>query len=509
MAGKLSIDKYLVLITVLSAAYFTYWIFWGNYLYTTFKSSYFDIGGYTYAMYLHINGLMYMNPLQYLVFFNHIAPSLVLLMPIFTLYQHPITLIIIQQIFLALTTILVYFVASDIFKDKRLAFVLAFAFLINPGIRGLVWFDFHPEAFIAFFYILSFYFYYKRKTKYFILSYILLLGIMETAYLVGATLILALLIYELIYNSRSKGSALKNYKEGLKLIGIGIGLTVIAAIFYHVAAGYIINSYASTSNYAIPPISRLINFIKIQSDIILNPGLVSKSAYYNEITWGGLGSLSVLFGFGIWSLLNPLISLVSYSPWLTEVFYLHFSYFAWFSRQYYSYVVGASLVSSVLGLLILARYKPRISKMLKISIKSIDSFVIANILIFSILFSVIALVGINTALLTFPANPSINSSQIATGLAMIPYNATVLVQPSIAPHISYIRELELPPIYGNFGVYISNLTVYWFAPDYIVLDKNLSDYNDFLNSSFNVYGYMGKNYSVYYNASGFYIYKRK
>ena len=94
------------------------------------------------------------------------------------------------------------------------------------------------------------------------------------------------------------------------------------------------------------------------------------------------------------------------------------------------------------------------------------------------------------------------------GLEMIPKNASVMAQPTLALHIFYIHNLELPPIYGNDGYYLSNLTVYWFKPTYIVMDKNLSDYGDFLNSSFNVYNYMDKNYTLYYNQSGFYIYKR-
>jgi hypothetical protein len=107
--------------------------------------------------------------------------------------------------------------------------------------------------------------------------------------------------------------------------------------------------------------------------------------------------------------------------------------------------------------------------------------------------------------LTFPRDPYINSAQINAGLAMIPKNASVMTQISIATHLFYIRNLELTPNYNNAT---ENLTYNWVAPDYIVLDKNISDYNLFLSNSFNVYDYMAKNYTIYYNASGFYIYKR-
>lgn len=508
MARKDNIDKYLVLVVVLSAAYFLYWIFFQNYLYSTFRSSYFDIGGYTYAMYLHVHGIMsYSNPLQYLVFFGHISPFLVLLTPVFALYQHPLTLFIIQEFFLALTTILVYLVIRSIFANRNLALVFAIAFLVNPGIRALGYFDFHPEAFIPFFYILSFYFYYKGKAKYFVVSYVFLLGIMEISYVVGAPLLVALLLYELAYNRKSIGLELHNYRHRLKIICIGIMLTTLAALFYHFSAGYIVESYANTSIYSIPPIARFVNFIGIQSVLLSSPGLIGSHLSGYVAILDIFGFLSVLLGFGIWSLINPLISIILYLPWLAGAAVI--PWFAWFNEQYYAFAVGGSFVSSVLGLLSLPRYKSKISKLFNINLKDIGNFVNLNILIFAIIFSVVAIAfGINTTLLTFPPNTGVNLTQVNAGLSMIPQNAVVMAQPSLSVHLFFIRNLELPPIYGNFGAFLSNLTVYWTAPQYIVLDKNLSDYGDFSNSSFNLYNYMGKNYTVYYNSSGFYIYKR-
>ncbi len=194
-----------------------------------------------------------------------------LLVPIFALYQQPIMLVAIQDAFLAATTILAYFVALRILKDRNAAFALGFAFLINPGLRGLLYFDFHPEAFIPFFCILSFYFYFKGRRAYFALSLIALLSVMETAYTVAAPLLLGLLVYELLHNLGRK----EERGESRKRIGIllmGIVLTALAFVLYHMASAYITSTYATVSDYAIPPITRIyIDFIGNQLRMISNP----------------------------------------------------------------------------------------------------------------------------------------------------------------------------------------------------------------------------------------------
>lgn len=508
--SKSNFDWYLILIIVLAVIYSAYWVCLANYRYTTFKSTYFDIGGSTYNMYLHLHDVQ-MSAAQYLVFFSHISLFSILLLPFFALYQQPITLIIIQDTFLALTAILVYFVVKDIISNNKLAFLFAFAFLINPGLRGLFYFDFHPEAFIPFFYILAFYFYFKNKKAYFVLSLLFLLSIIDTSYLVAPSLLLGLFIYEFAYN---KNKNYKEYRDKLNLLLVGFALTILAALFYHFAPIYILNSYKNTSYSAVPPISRLIDFSSAQLKSILNP-----NSYYDPrhslfvvATYGLLGLLAIFFGFGITSIMDPILSIVLYSPWILEVFYLQNSSFASFDSQYYGYIVGAGLVSAILGYIILAR-KSNVSKLDKINAKTVR-FVSLSILAFSLIFSVIGLLSgfylnySSLSLLTFPKS-NVNATQINSVLSMIPGNASVLTQISIAPHLFYIRNLELPPIYTpeNSGV-VSNLTVLWVAPDYIVIDKNLFDYGTFVNYSFDVYDYMGNNYTTYYNNSGIYIYKR-
>lgn len=515
MQGKQSnFDKYLILILALSVLYFGYWIIFGNYMYASFNSNYFDIGGWAYNMYLHVHNLNGLGLLQYLVFFNHISPFSVLLVPIFALYQQPITLVIIQDSFLLITTVLAYFVSLDILKDRKVAFALAFAFLINPGLRGLLIFDFHTEAFIPFFCILSFYFYFKGKRTYFVLSLVMLLSVMETTYAVAAPLLLGLLVYELLYNSRRTEPDREEFKRRIATLLLGMLVTALAFGAYHMASVYITNAYSAHSNYAIPPITRLyIDFIGDQLKALNNPvstNYNSSIAYY----LGGTGASYLFLGFGAASSLSVPVGVVFYLPWLFEVFVIHNLGFAFFGFQYYAYALGGSFIAAVLGFLIFSKNKKSICKKLRADVKAVEVFMFASIIVFAVVFSVVGLSESDISLFTLQPHPNINYAQMSNALAAIPENASVMAQAPIAAHLFYIHNLELPPIYNKTNsAVLGYLTVYWFVPDYIAIDKNLSNYYylthyNLTNQTFNVYQYMGKNYTISYNNSDLYIYKR-
>ncbi len=188
--------------------------------------------------------------------------------------------------------------------------------------------------------------------------------------------------------------------------------------------------------------------------------------------------------------------------------------FASFSFEYYAYVIGGSFIAGVLGFFAFSRNKVSICKRLRISVRAMEAFMLASIFVFSALFSIIGLTEINVGALTLQSHPNINYTDMSGALAAIPSNASVLAQAPIAVHFFYIHNLELPPIYNRTNTEVLGyMTVYWFVPDYIVIDKNLTDYYyithyNLTNSTFNVYQYMGNNYTVYYNDSDLYIYKR-
>jgi len=157
-------DYYLRVLLVLLALYVLYWAYFGNYRYVNYVAGYYDMGVETYSLYWHVHGLNYFtSPLQYLVFTNHLSFFSLLLLPVFTLYQHPVTFLSLQAIALAATALAAYFISADLLKSRRVAFAFAIAFILNPGVMGLTLNDFHLESFTALFYLISFYFYMKKS----------------------------------------------------------------------------------------------------------------------------------------------------------------------------------------------------------------------------------------------------------------------------------------------------------------------------------------------------------
>ncbi len=498
-------DKFFLALVFFSIAYFGFWILHQSVIYATFQAPFYDTGIVAYSLYWHVNQVQLMSPFQYLVFYGHLAPFSLLIVPIFAVFPYAITPIVFQEIFLLLTALLIYFVAVELIKNRKFAFMFAMAFLLGPEIVGVLIYGFHSEALVPFFSILAFYFYMKGNTGYFLLSYLFLLSIMELTFVIGLALVFSLLAYELFYNRTRTGVGVKQRRKKLGTLLIAFGLSIAAFLFYSLATLYIINSYAQTPTSAITPISRLPSYyIAGQLHGILNPTPSTQDFTTTEVSL--IGAILVFFGFGILSLAAPLVSLILVSPWLAEVFIVHNYSFEVFQFQYYALVAGGSYISAVLGYLIVSKYKKNwISSFFNFN-KNTDKILIIS------LFLILYLLAITFYHLQIAWNglypQPLNYAQIDQAIGTIPSNAGVLAQASIAPHLYRIHNLELPPTDSPEWFTPTNITVFWFKPDYIVLDRQLQNYNDLVNYSFNVYAYMANNYTSYYNSSGLCIFKR-
>jgi len=72
--------------------------------------------------------------------------------------------------------------------------------------------------------------------------------------------------------------------------------------------------------------------------------------------------------------------------------------------------------------------------------------------------------------------------------------------------------LELPPDYrvGGFtpaGLRAENITLFYTRPEYVAFDPELPDFIYLNSTGFNIYDYMGVNYTPYSSADGLKIYK--
>jgi uncharacterized membrane protein len=505
-------DHYLLTVIVISALFVIYWSAFAFFKYHSFGSYFWDIGQEAYSMYIHLHNPGLIGGLQFLAFSNHISIFKLLLLPIFAVYQNPMTLVLLQDVALALCAIVAYFIGRDIIKTRFVGFALALAFLLNPGVRGIVFFDVHVEAFIPLFFLLSFYFYMRNRRNLFLASYILMLSVIETAPFVGISLLAGLLLYELVYVPKKTKAEVSARKSRLALLATAFLISLVFIAFYYYVSTTLISSYQQGDYSAMPPFLRIVNFLSIQVKALGNTGGVqyNQNAVAYLMLWG---VMILFFGFGLTGFRNIILTLVLIAPWILEVLILHNTVFSVLYYHYYAYVVGGALVAAALGFMIVMKGGGRASTIkTKRFVRVLASLMIAM----SVVVSVVMLSGLPDIPGFSPTNwhQIQNYSVVENALSIIPSNASAMAQPSIAAHLYRVLYIELPPneTVGGFSptgfVNNFNISTYYTKPDYIVLDKQLPDYYLFNSTQFNIYSYMGQNYTPYYSAGGLEIYKK-
>ena len=115
----------------------------------------------------------------------HFSPGLYLFAPVYKLFPHTETLLIIQSFFLGLAGLILYFLAKSFYINDFNSLVILFLYLINPALHGVNLFDFHEIAFFPFFIFLSLLFLQKKNLLFFFLSYILAISFKEDLALFG------------------------------------------------------------------------------------------------------------------------------------------------------------------------------------------------------------------------------------------------------------------------------------------------------------------------------------
>jgi uncharacterized membrane protein len=303
----------------LVAASITYWCAFAINSYSTFRLSW-DVANSAYDMFYHIHYPAAVHGLQYLSFAAHLAPDQLLVLPIFYLYQSPLTLLFMQAVVLSFTGLLIFFIAKRLLKNSFFGLLLCFAFLISPGMHGMFISDYHAEFLIIPFVLLTFYCFMTMKRIPFLASALLLLGTIETAAFVGVALGVGLLFYELLYDRKIK-KTLRN--ERLRLSFWLIALSIVAVAAYAYAASSLNSGYSSGSYQTLPTELRVINFGPQQAGQLAS-ALGNNLSAPQPISpaFAIYGLMVVFLGFGIGALLIPEVTLILALPWLIEGFSL-------------------------------------------------------------------------------------------------------------------------------------------------------------------------------------------
>jgi len=129
-----------------------------------YQSHAWDLGIFDQAIWSTLNRgkLLWNTPELGTHFSYHFQPILLFILPIYWIYQSPLTLLVVQSLFIGLGAIPVYWLARK--ELNRVAgTVFVTLYLLHPAVHGVNCYDFHPEAFMPI--LLFFSFFYFREGK--------------------------------------------------------------------------------------------------------------------------------------------------------------------------------------------------------------------------------------------------------------------------------------------------------------------------------------------------------
>ena len=463
---------YLYIVLPCAVISFSYWsLFGANALYTFHEYS--DLGTFAYNMYFDLHYAGIAHGLQLLIFGNHVAPDLLLMLPFYALAQSPMTLLVIQSFVLAVTGVVVFVVAADLTRRPLLALAFSLAFFLNPGVFGMLVFDFHAESLLILFYVLTFYFFMKNNKAAFFASSLLLLGAIEEAPFLGATLAVVLLLYAYRF---SRESRLR--RDRLVMAG---GLLLLSMVVFGAYIGIdsvLAGSYAAGQYNGLPAVLQAFPIVQNQ----INSGASAPfselgylfSGFYAQYTIYGVAI--ALFSFGFAVIFDPLSTAILVSPWFAELFFVGNINFPTVFNQYFGFVLGGTIVASLLAIHKLQNSEGHAASFL-LGDRNSHPFVVRKLIPYSLVGMAVMLLLLFPLMVysrnvnsfsqdfLFQVSPQMNQiyTQLYSVMAYLPQNASVMTQYFIMSHVTDRKDIEL----------LQNQT-YYFLPEYVLVDFNLN-----------------------------------
>lgn len=274
---KLSPGKVLL---AMAALYFITFIAMTFIRYLAFKTPSPDLWIFNQAMWntLHGNFMVTTRTLELgnqVLLGDHFFFILILLLPLYSLVQHPLTLYFVETFFIALAAIPAYKIAKMKFGDKLSTLVFPLAFLLYPALHFLNLAEFQPLAFAIPFYLFAFYYLLKNENKKFFLFLLLAFSVRETAALIG--------FFFGIYIAAFR----KRYK-------LGAAVSAVSLIWFFSAVLFIIPSLGTSYQYIGGTQNAFPNFGGTSEEVISN--MMDPVKVFREATTiKDLGYLALLF----------------------------------------------------------------------------------------------------------------------------------------------------------------------------------------------------------------------
>jgi uncharacterized membrane protein len=446
-----------VLIFVFIALYVLIFSGYTIYMYYGFKTYAWDLGVFAQSLWTTLNrGKLFYYTIELSVnpsgsfLGTHFSPILFLIVPIYGIFQSPLTLLVLQSFIIGLAALPLYWIAKNKLNSKLWGLTLASSFLLNPALQGMNSFDFHVEAFIPLFFFFAFYFLDNNQWIKGIIFCLLTLSTIEFAPILIAFLGLYFVVKKNLWASKT------SMRARMKRVSIPLLLVIIAFVWFFIAFSvtYAINPVKSNGlpgnwdNWGTSIRDVILNVVKnpVRAvEVMVNP--IDKVYYFAFIfvpvvflPFLAPAELLLVLPWGLAA------SLSEYSPYYQPYF------------QYFGFIAAQIYIAAVFG----AKRLSNIEFGLRENHLEWEKKLMVLILIVSLI-SCVAVSPIGLPLLTSrPVEINAHTQALEDVLSLVPSNASIATQNDIESHLAQRENIFILTWPMNMNV------------DYIVVDLTSS-----------------------------------
>lgn len=467
----------VLIVILLMIAYAVYFSYFTILKHQTFHSTAYDLGIYMQYMWttLHGHGILYAPILESSCFGWHFQPILFFILPLYAVFPHAETLLVLQSVFLALGALPVYLIARDELGAK-VGVAFAGLYLLYPALHGVNSFDFHPVALAIPILLFCFYMFKKRQYKWGMILAVLAMMCKE-----NVTLVVIFMGFYWLWMERKKGTASLKWRSlpREREVLYPLCLSVLGVIWFVLAVNVIVPHFSLTGEY--PWWLDRFGDGNIFRNLLVDTN--TKLLY-----------LFHLFGPLLFtSLLNPvtlLIGLPIFAQSLLTTVETMYS----IGYQYSSTLIPWLFIASIYGIKWLSTIQGR-------NIQAIRTRFLYVLLPSTV---VMALLVSPSPIALNQNMPRLNShhTTLQQAISLIPEDASVYTQNELFPHIchrphAYARWTKLMLV---FGFYNGNY-------DYILADST-SVWSILRWGSKKSLERLEREYGIYAQGDGVYLYKK-
>lgn len=466
--GKLKLHWHEAILTILTISYFSYFTIASFLRYDNYHAGRFDLGNMAQTVWNTIHGRVFLltDPngtaeISRLAF--HADFILILLSPLYLIWEDPRMLLLVQTLVLSSGGIFVYLMGKHVLRDKTLSLVLALSFFLNPAVNYTNLFDFHPVTLATTFLLAAFYFILKKRYALTII-FLALAGLTKEQ----VWLIIALLGLYLVFIHKQKF--------------LGISIFAISSIIFYLLIWIAIPKALGSEHFAISYYSDFGGSPNlIIKNIALSPAKTFQTIFlpdrveYLKQLFLPLGYLSFFAPFYlIFAFPDLVINLLSSNSVLHQIYY-----------QYSASVTPFIFISTIFA----------ISK-LRTKLPEISSYTISTILL---VFTFVSAYNFGPLLYTKKPNTDIFVSPLP-------------VRKTVDEYIKALPEIEKVSATNNLGSHLSHRRYIYTIPIgieeadrvmFLVKEESTQKEKDTLKKLLN-----DPKYVLVFNEGSFYVFKK-